>query len=92
MAKLHHKAREEIGTFEQRVAEAKAAVAAAAEKRKQDLLAAAKKAKGAKGKKKGKDEPPPEEEEVAPVQVEQEVDKYFLKSSLLRIELPPEPY
>ena len=73
MAKLHQKAREEIVTFEQRVAEAKAAVAAAAEKRKQDLLAAAKKAKGAKGKKKGKDEPPPEEEEVAPVQAEPEV-------------------
>ena len=52
MAKLHQKAREEIVTFEQRVAEAKAAVAAAAEKRKQDLLAAAKKANKDRPKKK----------------------------------------
>ena len=72
LAGLHARAREEIGTFENRVTEAKAAVAAAAEKRKQDMLAAAKKAKGAKGKKKKGEEPPPEEEEVAPVQIEQE--------------------
>ena len=69
LANLHVKAREEISSFDQKVAEAKAAVLAAAEKRRQDLLAAAKKAKGAKGKKgKGKEEPPPEEEEVAPAE------------------------
>lgn len=70
MAGIHARAREEIVTFEQRIAEAKATVQAAAEKRKQDMLAAAKKAKGAKGKKKGKEDPVPEEEEAAPVQVE----------------------